>query len=373
MNFLGRQSNNLSVGIVGLANIGKSTFFQNITHSKLGNPANYPFATIEPSHAITQIPNEKLDRLQELYSAKKATHSTLSVIDIAGLTKGAAEGKGLGNKFLNDIKLVDGLFHLVRAFKDDEIIHLEQSVNPVRDLGLVQDELILKDLDMIESIITANNKRLNSASKNHGGYNLKGELERELHLFESLQDYLYTGQKIANFKYNSWPQDELSILNKYNFLTSKPSLILLNVDVEDYISGVYVGMEEVKKWRDEFAPHDTILMLSNKFESNNENETKSVLPRIIRELKQMLHLISFYTSGPQEVREWNIREGTTAKDAAGVIHTDLQKSFVYAEITKYNDLVASTEKNKLHVQKVGKDYIMQDDDIVYFKATKGKN
>ena len=372
MNFLGRKSNNLSAGIVGLANIGKSTFFQNITHSKLGNPANYPFATIEPSHAITQIPNEKLDRLQEIYSAKKVTHSTLSVIDIAGLTKGAAEGKGLGNKFLNDIKLVDGLFHLVRAFKDDEITHLEQSVDPVRDLGLVQDELILKDLDMVESIITSNNKRLNSASKNHAGYNLRGELEKELHLFESLQDYLYTGQKIANFKYNNWTQDEINILNKYNFLTSKPSIILLNVDVEDYISGEYAGIKDVKQWRDEFAPHDRIIMLSN-FECSNKDEKKSVLPRIIQEMKQMLHLISFYTAGPQEVRQWNIREGTTAKDAASVIHTDLQKSFIYAEITKYDDLVACKGNNKPHVQKVGKDYIMQDDDIVYFKATKGKN
>lgn len=373
MNFLGRQSNNLSVGIVGLANIGKSTFFQNITHSKLGNPANYPFATIEPSHAITQIPNKKLDRLQELYSAKKVTYSTLSVIDIAGLTKGAAEGKGLGNKFLSDIKLVDGLFHLVRAFKDDEITHLEQSVDPVRDLRLVQDELILKDLDMIESIISANNKKLNNVSRNHGGYNLRSELENELRLFEHLQDHLYTGQKISNFKSNNWTQGEISILNKYNFLTSKPSLILLNVDAEDYIGDKCAEMEGVRHWRDEFAPYDKIIMISNEFESNNKDETKSVFPRIIQEMKQMLHLLSFYTAGPQEVREWNIRKGITAKDAAGVIHTDLQKSFLYAEIIKYDDLVAPTGKNKLHTQKVGKDYIMQGDDIVYFKATKGKN
>lgn len=375
MNFLGRQSNNLSVGIVGLANIGKSTLFQNITHSKLGNPANYPFATIEPAHAITQIHNDKLTRLQEIYKSKKSIPSTLTVIDIAGLTKGAADGKGLGNKFLNDIKLVDGLFHLVRAFKDENITHLESNVDPIRDLGLVQDELILKDLNMIESIITSNNKRLNSASKNQGGHNLKGELENELQFFDKLQDYLYNGQKVANYKNNNWSQEEVDILNKYNFLTSKPSLILLNVDPEDYISGKCDELKGVEDWRDQFAPHDRIMLLSNKFESSNKDEAKSTLPKIIQEMKFMLQLINFYTCGPLEVRQWNIRNGTTAKEAAGVIHTDLQSTFINAEITKYQDLIESvkTKSAKLLTHKVGKDYIMQDDDIVYFKATKGKN
>lgn len=376
MNFLGRQSNNLSVGIVGLANIGKSTLFQNITHSKLGNPANYPFATIEPAHAITQIHNDILIKLHGIYGSEKITPSTLTVIDIAGLTKGASDGKGLGNKFLNDIKLVVGLFHLVRGFKDENITHLESNVNPIRDLGLVQDELILKDLNTIESIINNNNKKLNSASKNQNGYNLRAELEYELKFFDPLQDHLYNGQKVANYKYNKWTQEEINILNKYNFLTSKPSLILLNVDPEDYLKGTYDDLKGIQEWRDQFAPHDGIMLLSNEYESANKDESKSALPQIIQEMKSMLQLINFYTCGPLEVRQWNIRNGTTAHEAAGVIHTDLQSTFINAEITKYQDLINSTNegaKKKPLTHKVGKDYIMQDNDIVYFKATKGKN
>ncbi|CAL9735955.1 obg-like ATPase homolog [Monosporozyma servazzii] len=374
MNFLGRQSNNLSVGIVGLANIGKSTFFQNITHSKLGNPANYPFATIEPAHAIIQIHNDILTKLKQIYNSQKITPSTLTVIDIAGLTKGASDGKGLGNKFLNDIKLVDGLFHLVRAFKDDNITHLETNVDPIRDMGLVQDELILKDLNIIESIINNNNKKLTTISKNNQ-FNLKSELQYELKFFDTLQDHLYNGQKISNYKYNKWTQEEINILNKYNFLTSKPSLILLNVNPEVFLSGKYSELKGIQEWRDQFAPHDRIMLFSNEFESGNKDDSKSVLPKIIQEMKSMLQLINFYTCGPLEVRQWNIRNGTTAHEAAGVIHTDLQSTFINAEITKIHDLIntINESKKKPLTHKVGKDYIMQDDDIVYFKATKGKN
>lgn len=373
MSILGRNSNHLSVGIVGLANIGKSTFFQSLTNSKLGNPANYPFATIEPTNAITTIPNDKLLNLFKFYHSQKITYSTLNVIDIAGLTKGASDGKGMGNKFLNDIKSVDGLFHLVRGFKDDQVAHLEQTVDPVRDMGIVQDELILKDLNQIESIIDQNGKKLSRLSKDHHS---RFFLQLETKFLSQLNEFLYNGQKISNFKkLDQWSNEELQILNKYNFLTSKPSLILLNVNEEDYLKQNYYQMEEILNWKQFFAPSDKFLLFSNKIEMailNSKNKQfESVFPKMLNEMKSMLQLISFYTCGPLEVKQWNIRNGTTAQNAAGIIHTDLKDTFINAEVIHYSDMFNNNLKPKLH--KMGKSYLIQDNDVIYFKSRKGKN
>ncbi|CCK69658.1 Ylf2p KNAG_0C05600 [Huiozyma naganishii CBS 8797] len=380
---LGRSSNNLTAGIVGLANVGKSTFFQSITNSKLGNPANYPFATIEPSQAVTQLPNEKLFHLQDIYKAKKVVPSTLTVIDIAGLTKGASDGKGLGNKFLNDIKMVDGIFHLVRGFSGEEVTHLEGGVDPVRDMYLVQDELILKDLEYLERSIEQNSKK--RIPHSNVEYKI---LQGETKLLEQLQEFLYNGQKISNFK-TEWGEDEAKVLNKYNFLTSKPTLILFNVDPIDYLTGKHKSLKDMITWRDQYAPRDNIVLFSAEIETKyNEmvvhkgdreqftnyckqlapgiTEADSALSTIIQEMKCKLHLLNFYTCGDVEVKQWNIREGTTAREAAGVIHTDLQRTFINAEITHYADVDAHV------VKRVGKDYVMQDDDIAFFKAVGGK-
>ncbi|SMN21785.1 similar to Saccharomyces cerevisiae YHL014C YLF2 Protein of unknown function, has weak similarity to E. coli GTP-binding protein gtp1 [Maudiozyma saulgeensis] len=395
---LGRPTNNLRAGIVGLANIGKSTFFQAITDSKLGNPANYPFATIKPSQALLKIPNPHLEKLKDLYQAKEIQNETLTVWDIAGLTRDASRGKGLGNKFLNDIGSVDGIFHLVRAFKDDNVTHLEGGVNPIRDMEIVQDELILKDMDKLESSLD----HLERLGKNSKNVKDKINEQHERDLLTDLQNHLYDGKKIINFK-KDWTQEDVDILNKYNFLTAKPSLVLLNLSAHDYITQNISNLREIKEWRDQFAPLDKIVTFSadfetqfNKYKGNFENiktyyqdsldltkdETlhlNSSLPDIITKMKSALGLIGFYTCGPEMVKQWNVRVGSTAQEAAGVIHTDLQQTFISANIIKYDEikdyeppLNLSQLKAKAIIKRVGKDYIMQDEDIPFFVAAGGK-
>lgn len=392
---LGRPTNSLRAGIVGLANIGKSTFFQAITHSKLGNPANYPFATIKPSQALLKIPNPHLEKLKALYQSKDIQYETLTVWDIAGLTRDASRGKGLGNKFLNDIGSVDGIFHLIRDFKDDNVTHLEGAVNPIRDAEIVQDELILKDMDKLENSLD----HLHRLGKNAKNAKDKIDEQRELDLLNSLQDHLYDGKKIINYK-EDWDPEEVEILNKYNFLTAKPALMLLNVSAMDYVTNNIPNLKEVEDWRTEFAPLDQIVPFSADFETQfnehkgnidaikshykdiseiNDASLQSALPVIITKMRKALGLIGFYTCGPLMVKQWNVRAGSTAQEAAGVIHTDLQKTFISANIIKYNDikdydppLNESALKAKAIIKRVGKDYIMEDEDIPFFVAAGGK-
>ncbi|CCC67818.1 hypothetical protein NCAS_0A12600 [Naumovozyma castellii] len=404
---LGRASNNLTAGIVGLANIGKSTFFQAITNSKLSNPANYPFATINPEECKIQIPNDKLDHLQKLYESKKQTRSILTIFDIAGLIRGASQGNGLGNKFLNDIKPVDGIFHLVRGFAKEDVAHVEGSVNPTRDLSIVQDELILKDLEYLENAIEKLKKKISINKKSSLDYQ---NSNIEMDLLQRIEEHLYNGRKIIHFK-KDWTQNEVDILNRYHFLTAKPTLILLNVSPKDYALQKIKNnkyLKDMKEWVEEYSPGDKIVTMSanfetefNKYKNGNDSDgwkqycqtlldgetgvketdlqLQSIMPTLIQNMRQLLDLISFFTCGPQEVREWNIREGLTAQEAAGVIHTDLQETFISADIIKYSDikdmnppLLESILKQKSLVKKVGKQYIMHNNDIALFKAVKGK-
>ena len=388
---LGRSSNNLKTGIIGLANIGKSTFFQAITNSTLGNPANYPFATIKPSQAVLQIPNPHLDTLQRLYGAERIVHDTLTVWDIAGLTRDASRGKGLGNLFLNDIRGVDGLFHIVRNFTDDNVTHLEGSVDPVRDLEIVQDELILKDLEFLESAMERDRKKsIGKKASDNDVANIAFELE----FLEAIRDHLYEGKKIYNFRKQWTDHREVDILNKFNFLTAKPSMILLNCDAKPYVDGKNIPhLDEVKEWTAEFAPADLILPFSasvetaiNKYKRGETKEidptthNRSALPDIIVNMKSLLGLISFYTCGDIEVKQWNIKRGTTAEEAAGVIHSDLQRTFISASIIKFDDikdidppLSLSSLKSKGLIKRCGRDYVMEDEDIALFHAASGKS
>ena len=388
---LGRSSNNLKTGIIGLANIGKSTFFQAITNSTLGNPANYPFATIKPSQAVLQIPNPHLDTLQRLYGAERIVHDTLTVWDIAGLTRDASLGKGLGNLFLNDIRGVDGLFHIVRNFTDDNVTHLEGSVDPVRDLEIVQDELILKDLEFLESAMERDRKKsVGKKASDNDVANIAFELE----FLEAIRDHLYEGKKIYNFRKQWTDHREVDILNKFNFLTAKPSMILLNCDAKPYVDGKNIPhLDEVKEWTAEFAPADLILPFSasvetaiNKYKRGETREidpttyNRSALPDIIVNMKSLLGLISFYTCGDIEVKQWNIKRGTTAQEAAGVIHSDLQRTFISASIIKFDDikdidppLSLSSLKSKGLIKRCGRDYVMEDEDIALFHAASGKS
>lgn len=388
---------------MGLANVGKSTFFQAITNSTLGNPANYPFATIEPEEAKVQIPSSKLDHLQKLYQSEKKIPATLTIYDIAGLVRGASNGEGMGSAFLNDIRHVDGIYQIVRGFQNEDITHIEGSVDPVRDLSVVQDELVLKDLEFLENIKDKLDKKMNRTAKNCIDYS---NMQIELKLMDTLEEHLYEGKKIIHCK-EKWTQEEIDILNKHNFLTAKPCLILLNVTPRDYLLQKNVFMKDVKKWVEEFSPGDKIMLFSAEFEtmynkfkedaymeknfttycneiiSDDTNEGRSsytsALPQIIMKMRELLGLISFFTCGPLEARQWTIRQGTLAPDAAGVIHTDLKDTFISASVIKYDDLSSLQPpfqefslKAQGKVKRAGKQYTMEDGDVVLFKAAGGK-
>lgn len=373
-NYLGRPSNNLSLGLVGLANVGKSTFFQAITKSTLGNPANYPFATIEPEKSLVVVPLIKLDHYQKLFGSEKKLSSNLTIWDIAGLTRNASSGAGLGNKFLADIRQVDGIFQVVRGFRDDEIVHIEDNkVDPVRDLMIVNDELILKDLEFIEVGIEKVNKLFKRPNAN------KAEIELELKTLEKIQDLLYDGQKVIN---EPWSAEEIDIINSYNLLTAKPTVYLLNVNEEDYKSQSNEFLSQIQEWMEENSPQDELVIFSAQYETKlNEsgNLEDSAIPRIVERMRDALHLISFYTCGPKEARQWTVRVGSTAPEAAGVIHTDLQKTFISALVYKWDDLksekapfneagLKSSGKQHRH----GKKYAVEDGDVLLVKAAGGK-
>lgn len=377
----GRPGNNLTSGIVGLANVGKSTFFQAITRSKLGNPANYPFATIQPEEARVLVPNERLDHLQKLYQSKRKIPSILKIFDIAGLVRGASDNKGLGNAFLADIRAVDGIFQVVRTFKDPEVTHIEGNVDPVRDLTIVQDELLLKDMEFIENIQEKLTKQMKSRSRKNGQEYV--DMENEKETLDKAYDILIGGQRIINK--TDWTDSEIDILNHHHFLSTKPSVFLANMSKDEYLNGEKSSVEGIQDWVDEFAPGSPIIPFSAQYEWELADQQaavsaqKSALPRIIRQMRQALHLISYFTCGPIECRQWTVRQGTMCPQAAGVIHTDFENTFINAELIKYKDVAELQPpfeekmlraKGKIH--RVGKNYVVEDSDILTFHSAAQK-
>ncbi|KAL6951017.1 Obg-like ATPase [Hanseniaspora vineae] len=381
---LGRPGNNLKAGIVGLANVGKSTFFQAITRCPLGNPANYPFATIDPEEARVIVPSPRFDNLCDIYGdppSKIPAH--LTVYDIAGLTKGASAGEGLGNAFLSHIRAVDSIYQVVRCFDDAEIIHIEGDVDPVRDLEIISTELRLKDIEFAE-------KHLESLHKitKKGGQSLEVKQKREeTELVERIIQLLKDGQRVAN---QTWTAKEVEAINSMFLLTAKPTIYLINLSERDYIRKKNKHLLRIKEWVDKYSPGDVIIpfsvCLEEKLSHMSEEEgaeelkrlnTTSALPKIITTMRTKLDLISFFTCGTgKEIREWTIRQGTKAPAAAGVIHNDLQKTFILADIIKYSDMAemkdAAAIKAAGKLLQKGKDYVMEDGDICYFRAGAGK-
>lgn len=384
---LGRLSNNLLSGVVGLANVGKSTFFQAITKSTLGNPANYPFATIDPEQSQVVVESEKLNHLQKLYGSIKKVPTSLTIYDIAGLTRNAASGAGLGNKFLADIRQVDGIFHVVRAFRDDEITHIETSVDPVRDMTIVTDELILKDLDYIE---TAVEKAQKTMKKPHVD---KAAVQFELDTLDKILEVLYSGRKVAA---EDWSDKEIDIINPLNLLTAKPTVVLLNVNEQDYAANENEFKGAVENWIETNSPSDQLVLFLANFETQINalreepaqlqeylaqfKNTASAMAGIVDSMRLALHLILFYTCGPKEAHQWTIREGLTAPEAAGAIHTDLQKTFISAQVYKWEDLLKEEApldeakmKSKGKQLRCGKTYVVEDGDVLVVKAGGGKS
>ncbi|KAI9780610.1 MAG: hypothetical protein M1816_002806 [Peltula sp. TS41687] len=380
---LGRPGNNLKSGIVGLANVGKSTLFQAITKSTLGNPANFPYATIDPEEARVIVPDERFDWLCEHYKPASRVPANLTVYDIAGLTRGASTGAGLGNAFLSHIRAVDAIFQVVRCFDDAEIIHVEGDVDPVRDLTIISDELRIKDIEFVEKALEILKKQTV-----RGGQSLEmRKLKEEQATVEKLLAWLGDGKDIRK---GDWSPKEVEVINPLFLLTAKPVVYLVNLSEKDYIRQKNKHLSKIAAWVAEHSAGDTIIPLSISFEerltrfpsdadADAECKTlgaKSALPKVIVTMRQALNLGSFFTTGADEVRQWTIRKGTKAPQAAGVIHTDFEKTFIQAIVFNYAALKEAGDESAVKaagkVMTKGKDYVVEDGDILLIKAGAAK-
>ncbi|KAI1342501.1 putative GTP-binding protein [Xylariaceae sp. FL0016] len=380
---LGRPGNNLKAGIVGLANVGKSTLFQAITKCSLGNPANFPYATIDPEESRVIVPDDRYDWLCEKYKPKSRVPAHLTVYDIAGLTRGASTGAGLGNAFLSHIRAVDAIFQVVRCFDDAEIIHVEGDVNPVRDLDIIGEELRSKDIEFVE-------KALENSKKNtrRGGQSLEMKKAKEEEAtIEKILAWLQDGKDVRK---GNWSPKEVEVINTLLLLSAKPVVYLVNLSEKDYTRKKNKHLAKIGEWMKEHAAGDPILPISVCFEERltqfaTEEEAaeeckkigiESALPKVVTTMRKALHLGSFFTTGTDEVRQWTIRMGTKAPQAAGVIHTDFEKTFIQAVVYNFNMLKElgdeSEVKAKGKVMTKGKEYVIEDGDILLIKAGAAK-
>lgn len=368
---LGRPGNTLQMGIVGLPNVGKSSTFNLL--SKLNIPAkNVMFCTIDPNKAKVEVPDSRFDFLCESYKPKSKVPASLTILDIAGLVKGASQNQGMGNAFLSHIQSVDGIFHVVRGFDDEDIQHYEGDLDAVRDLDIIHEELIEKDKAML-------NKNLEEVEKVVKRTNNKDSKEEKACL-EKVKEAYEKGQNVRDLQ---WTYKEIDILNRYLFFTAKNVVYLVNISENDYIKKKNKWLGKISKWVNEHGggkiiPY-SVAYEARLLEASEEERKKiiaetgvdSALPKIINAGYHSLELIHYFTAGEDEVKCWTIRQGVKAPGAAGVIHTDFERGFISAEVMKYDDFVKlggeQEVKKEGKVRTEGKNYEVIDGDIIYFK------
>ncbi|MGW8169355.1 MAG: redox-regulated ATPase YchF [Sulfurovaceae bacterium] len=362
----------LGIGLVGLPNVGKSTTFNALTKAQNAQSANYPFCTIEPNKAVVPVPDERLEELAKIVKPERIQYSTLDFVDIAGLVKGASRGEGLGNKFLSNIRETEVILHIVRCFEDENVVHVEGSVDPLRDVEIIEEELLLADIESLQKRIDALNRRVKGNDR---------EAKAQLEIAEELMTYINEGNPVSEFVKQ---EDEafMTLNRELRFLTGKEIIYGANVD-ED---GLVEDSEYVKKLKDYASKFNReVIKLCSKVEEDMvdfDDEEKaemlsslgveqSGLDQIIKKGFAKLGLMSYFTAGVKEVRAWTIHKNTTAPKAAAVIHNDFEKGFIRAEVIAYEDFIANKgeagakEAGKMRLE--GKEYIVQDGDIMHFR------
>ena len=349
-------------GIVGLPNVGKSTLFNALTNSSKAQAENFPFCTIDPNIGIVPVPDERIDRLSEISGSKKKIYTTISFVDIAGLVKGASKGEGLGNKFLSHIREVDAIVHMIRCFDSEDIQNVNTSVDPIRDLEIIETEMMLADIESLQ-------KRLDKKNK-------KNLDEKLLEILENAFEALNNGKDLSIFA-NEYDD---KIMNQTGLLSIKPKIYVCNVDEESIKNGNSYTNNFVKK----FGSQSTIIISAdienqiNQFEKEEKKNFMNMidindtgLNKLISKGYNILKLETFFTSGPEETRAWTIKKNCTAPTAAGEIHTDFEKGFIRAETVSYKDFIEnngwSNSRSNGKMRLEGKDYIVKDGDVLNFR------
>ena len=344
---------NLSIGIVGLPNVGKSTLFRALTKQEV-DISNYPFATIDPNVGIVAVPDERIEKLTELSHSQKSIPATVEFVDIAGLVRGANKGEGLGNQFLSHIREVHAVVYVVRAFADANVHHVEGRIDPKDDVGIITTELALKDLETVQ-------KRLRSVRKEEKGGERGAREEREV--LEEVEDLLEAGRPIRDIR------GDLGVIKHLQLLTAKPGIFVVNSDTQELA-------EDVRSYLETFSCPILVMNVKEEYEGvgfsgDERNELgmgEATLPNLIHTAYEVLRLITFFTTGEKETRAWTTEKATTAKKAAGVIHTDFSQSFIAAQVVSYAELIDSGGWGEARqgglIRSEGKEYVVRDGDVL---------